>query len=149
MTHHPSPHNQKCARRRHRPSGMTLVELLLASIMLVIAGIGILGAILQGQTLLEHASNTMRAVNDAEDLMEHIRTTPFDQVQARFPAGTPDGGGVTDYRPIVGGYTLDGEQIVVTYPSQTTGRMEILVTLNWMNRTRSRSTTLSTVRTAG
>ena len=128
---------------------MTLVELLLAGIMLVIAGVGILGAILQGQTLLEHASNTMRAVNDAEDLMEHIRTTPFDQVQTRFPAGTPDGGGVTDYRPIVGGYTLDGEQIVVTYPSQTTGRMEILVTLNWMNRTRSRSTTLSTVRTAG
>ena len=139
MSHHP-------LRRR---SGMTLVELILAGLMLVIAGVGILGAILQGQTLLEHASNTMRAVNDVEDLMEHIRTTPFDQVQARFPAGVPDGGGVTDYRPIVGGYTLDGEQIVVTYPSQTTGRMEILVTVNWTNRARSRSTSLSTVRTTG
>ena len=140
MTQHPF--------RRHQ-SGMTLVELILAGLMLVIAGLGILGAILQGQTLLEHSSNTMRAVNDVEDLMEHIRTTPFDQVQARFPAGDPDGGAVTDYRPIVGGYTLDGEHIVVTYPSQTTGRIEILVTVNWMNRARPRSTSLSTVRTTG
>ena len=128
---------------------MTLVELILAGLMLVIAGLGILGAILQGQTLLEYASNTMRAVNDVEDLMEHIRTTPFDQVLTRFPAGVQDGGAGTSYPSIVGGYTLDGEHIVVTYPNQTTGRMEILVTLNWMNRTRSRSTTLSTVRTAG
>ena len=140
MTQHPF---------RRRQSGMTLVELVLAAVMFVIAGTGIAGAILQCQSLLEHSSNTMRAVNDVEDLMEHLRTTPFDQVQANFPSGVPDGGAAADYRTIVGGYTLDGEQIVVTYPSQTTGRLEILVTVNWMHRLRPRSTSLSTIRTTG
>ena len=140
MTQHPF---------RRRQSGMTLVELVLAAVMFIIAGTGIAGAILQCQNLLEHSSNTMRAVNDVEDLMEHLRSTPFDQVQANFPAGVPDGGAAADYRTIVGGYTLDGEQIVVTYPSQTSGRLEILVTVNWMHRLSPRSTSLSTIRTTG
>lgn len=128
---------------------MTLIELLLAAVMFVIAGLGILGATLQSQRLLEHSTSTMRAVNDVEDLMEHIRATPFAEVQTRFPAGVPNGGAASDYAAVVGGYTLDGEQIVVTYPSQTTGRLEILVTVNWLHRQRARSTSLSTVRTTG
>jgi hypothetical protein len=133
----------------HRAArGVTLVEIVLALVMFVIAGGGLVGAHLYSHQLAESATHTMRAVDDGEDLMEHIRATAFDVLLARFPAGVPDGG-ATDYATLVGGYTLDGQQIVVTYPSQTPGRLEVLVTVTWVERLRPRAVTLSTVRTGG
>ena len=129
--------------------GVTLIEILTALFVIVMAGSGILGAMLSSQQLSEHAGHTMKAVSDGDDLMERIRATSFETLQATFPAGLADGGGVTDYAALVGGYTLPGEQIVVTYPSQTASRIEILVTVNWTERGRARSTVLSTVRTRG
>ena len=128
--------------------GVTLVEVLLAVFILVAAGSGILGSYLACHQLSEHATSTMRAVDHLEDVMEHIESTPFDTLQTFFPGGVVDGG-ANDYEGIVGGYTLDNEQIVVTYPSQTTGRLEMLVTVNWAYRGRTQSTSLSTVRTDG
>ena len=50
---------------------------------------------------------------------------------------------------MVGGYTLNREQIVVTYPSQTSGRLEMLVTVSWLQQSRLRSESSSVVRTSG
>lgn len=136
-------------RARSRCSGMTLIELLVAMFVFVIASSGLLGFYLASHHLTEHAADTMQAVNDLEDIMERIYTTPFDVLQTRFPNGEVNGGAVNDYADIVGGYTLDDEEIIVTYTDQSTGRLEVLVTLNWNFRGRLRSSSLTTVRTRG
>ena len=89
----------------------------------------------------------MKAVSDLDDIVECMRATPFNTVQATFPSGVANGGGVTSYLALVGGYTLLNEQITVTYPSQTPTRIEVLATLNWTERGRARTMQLSTVRT--
>ena len=127
--------------------GMTLVEILVALLILVIASGGIVGTYLSSNQMLEYSLHTMKAVDDLEDMVERIRSTPFNLVAARFPGGAANGGGVTDYAGLVGGYALDNEQITVTYPSVQPGRMEILVTVAWTSRQRARTARLSTIRT--
>ena len=127
--------------------GMTLIEILLALIIFVVASGGILGSYLASHWLSEHSTDTMRAVSDLEDLVERIYATDFGDLQTAFPAGIPNGGGGDPYRAIVGGYSLQDEQITVTYPSRTVDRMEILVTVNWTSRGRARTARLSTLRT--
>ena len=133
---------------RVRNAGMSLVEVVITLAVFVVAGLGIVGAHFYSNQLSEYATSSMRAVNDLEDIMERIHATPFDNLQATFPAGVPNGVG-NAYAAIVGGYTLGSEQITVTYPSVTTGRLEMVVTVNWTERLRQRSTSLSTVRTSG
>ena len=128
--------------------GLTLIEILVALLILVVAGGGIVGAHLSSNQMLEYSLHTMKAVDDLEDLVERIRSTPYNLVTARFPSGAADGGGATDYAGLVGGYTLDNEQITVTYPSLQPGRMEILVTVTWTSRQRARTARLSTIRTS-
>ena len=127
-------------------AGLSFIEIVLALFLFVLTGSGILSSYLSCHHLSEHATNTMRAVSDLDDMMERIRATPFNTLQTNFPSGVANGLG-NSYVGIVGGYTLDGEQIVVTYPSQTLVRLEILVTVNWTQRGRARTTQLSTVRT--
>ena len=139
-------------RRERSPfqhAGMSLVEILIALVVFIIAGGGLMVAHLYGSQLSEQAMATVKAVNDLDDIMECIRATPFDTVTAAFPDGLPNGGGAGDYSAMVGGYTLVGEQITVRYPLQTPERLEILVTVNWTQRGRARSTSLSTLKTKG
>ena len=125
-----------------------MVEIVATLFICVMAGSAILGALLSTHQLSQHAGHTMKAVSDMDDMMERIRATSFNTVQTTFPAGVANGGGGTNYATLVGGYTLDGEQITVTYPSQTSTRIEVLVTLNWTERGRARTMQLSTVRTS-
>lgn len=134
--------------RGSQRSGVSLVEILIALFVFLIAGSGILSATLSSHQLAESANTTMRAVDDLDDIMERIAATPFAGLQGRFPDGVPNGG-ASDYAAMVGGYTLDNEQITVTYPSVATGRVEMLVTVSWTYRGRVMSSRLSTVRTSG
>jgi len=127
---------------------MTLVEIVATLFICTMVGSAILGALISTQQLSQHAGHAMKAVSDLDDMLEHIRATSFNTVQGTFPAGIANGGGVTNYAALVGGYTLTGEQITVTYPSQTSTRIEVLVTLNWSERGRARTVQLSTVRTS-
>ncbi len=127
--------------------GMTLVEILLALSIFVVASGGILGSYLASHWLSEHSTDTMRAVSDLEDVVERIHGTDFNDLPTAFPDGVPNGGGGNPYAAIVGGYALQDEQIVVTYPSQSVDRLEILVTVNWTSRGRVRTARLSTLRT--
>ncbi len=137
-------------RQANQPrAGLTLVELLMALGIFALAGGGIVGAYLFSHQLVESGTERIRATDDLEDIMERIRATPFAALATRFPAGAVDGGGVTDYAALVGGYTLDDQQITVTYPTQAAGRLEVLVTLTWTSRGRMRTASLSTVRTSG
>ena len=130
-------------------TGLSLTEVILAMMVFIIASGGIITAHLYSDRMSEHATNAMRAVDDLDDIMEHIHATPFDTIQASFPNGVANGGGANNYAVLVGGYTLAGEQIVVTYPGQTTGRLEVRVTVNWTERARNCNTSFSTVRTEG
>ena len=129
--------------------GVGLVEVLMAVAMFVIASGGIVAAHLNSQGLADHATDTLQAISHLEALMEHIYATPFATLPTHFPDGVVNGGGASDYAALVGGYTLEGEQIVVTYPSAATGRLELLATVQWVHRNRPRTTSLSTVRTSG
>ena len=135
--------------RQQRERGFTIIELIIALFVFVVAGGGIAGANLYCHRLSEDVTNAMRAVDDLDDMMEHVQATPFSSLQVLFPGGVVNGGGGNAYAAVVGGYTLDGEQIIVTYPSQTAGRLEMLVTVNWLQRGRSRSARTATIRTNG
>ncbi len=135
-------------QQRTRPErGQTILEIVTAIFVFMLAGSGILGASISSHQLSQAAGHTMEAVSDLNDLMECIRATPFATLQATFPGGVADGGGVTNYATLIGGYTLKNEQMTVTYPSQAPTRVEVLVTLNWVEQGRARSLQLSTVRT--
>ena len=131
--------------RLRRKAGATMVEIVLAMLVLVIAGGGAYLSHLYSHQLSEHANDSLQAVNDLDDMLERIHATAFNNLQADFPDGVADGGGA--YAAIVDGYTLPNEQITVTYPSATTVRLEMLVTVTWVTRGRARTASLSTVRT--
>lgn len=127
--------------------GQTILEIITAIFVFMLAGSAILGASISSHQLSQSAGHTMEAVSDLNDLMECIRATPFVILQATFPDGVANGGGVTNYATLIGSYTLQNEQMTVTYPSQTPIRVEVLATINWTEQGRARSLQLSTVRT--
>jgi prepilin-type N-terminal cleavage/methylation domain-containing protein len=135
------------AGSRERERGFTYLEVLLAMAVFVIASAGIIGSYLAMHQASDHATTTLTAVRHADDMLEAISATDFADLQAAFPAGDADGPDANPYPGIVGEYTLDDEQIMVTYPNAADDRLEVLVTVNWTYRNRARSTQLSTVRT--
>ena len=137
------------AFRRLGRRGTSLVEILLGLVLFVIAGVGIMGAHVAMNSLADAATHTMRAVSDLQNLAEHIQAATFTDVTTTFPAGVADGGGAKPYATLIGGYSLSGEQITVAYPNQTADRLEILITLNWVERSRNRTAVFSTIRTRG
>lgn len=134
---------------RQQERGMTLVEILVAVAIFVIAAGGILLGNFTMHQASEYANHTLTAVHHLDDIVEDIYATEFGALQAKFPAGVADGGAGQPYVAIVGSYALDNEQIVITYPAQTPTRLEMLVTVTWVSRQRPRSMQLSTVRTQG
>lgn len=132
-----------------RLRGVTIVELLLTLTLLVIAGSGMVSGHFAAQVLNDFASEHMQAVNDLEDVLERIHATPWNELQGMFPAGLADGPPGNSYATLVGNYTLSNEQIIVTYPQQTPGRLTIQAIVTWTHRGRSRTAGLWTVRTEG
>ena len=135
--------------RQEHDRGGSYVEILLALALFVTAGAAILGAYMAMSDLSDHATLSMKAVTDLEAVMERIASTSFPNVTTQFPDGVANGGVSNPYATMIGGYTLPGEQITVTYPSQTANRLEIVATLAWTHRSRARSTVFSTVKTKG
>ena len=128
--------------------GISMIEIVIALVLFLGAGAGIVAAHLYSHRLSDDATNAIRAVNDLDDLMECIQATSFANLPTVFPAGVVDGAGGA-YAGMVGGYTLNGERMTVTYPSQVPGRVEMLVTLNWIQQGRLRTERSSIVRTSG
>lgn len=133
-------------RTRGRERGATFVELLVAAVIFIVAILGIAGAYLSAQQLSDEARATITAMHDLQDMLERVHATPFNTIVTDFPADAVDGGAGQPYAAIVGGYTLSNEQIVVQYPTIAMDRLELIVTLTWVQRNRTRAISLSTMR---
>ena len=134
--------------------GFTYVELMLATLILVIAGV----AILQSFTVEAYFSLINRgrtvAMTDLSNMMEAIISTPFSNIPAKFPNDTcsdpchdPCLMG-TSYANITGNYTLKKEKIWVAYYNPASDPLEITVTLNWKDgKSNCQTTALVTKKT--
>lgn len=128
-------------------AGMTLVELLIAIAVLVVAGVWLLSAYQSALHLTEVAQQTTVALNDLGDMMERIKATPFTQLAANFPNGVANG--AAGYAVAIGNYTLPNEQITVTHsPSTVADPRELIVQVTWTNRGRVYQRRTSTVRSS-
>ena len=123
-----------CATRRH-DFGVSLIEVLFAIGVIVIGGLWLLGAFQSGIQLTDASQDSSVAIEDLKDMMERIKTTPFNaNLPVTFPdgvagdetigAGADVGTGADQYPAVVGvdltgdgvrDYTLSSEQITVTY----------------------------------
>lgn len=130
-----------------RTRGFTLVELLVA---VVVMGFGLLALLLANthiQQASERAYERMVAVQDAGRAVELVRDA---SVNGNFPANVttafPNGGAVAGFN------NLTAEQVVVTYSAGTnTDPLDITVTTSWLEQGRRNSSfqlrTLMTQRT--
>ena len=128
-------------------AGMTLVELLIAIAVFVVAGVWLLSAYHSALHLTEVAQQTTVAIDDLRDMMERIKATPFSQLAANFPNGVANG--AAGYAVAIGTYTLPNQQVTVTHaPSVTADPRELIVQVTWTNRGRVHQRSTSTVRSS-
>lgn len=137
--------------RRHR-LGFTLVEVVLAFAVLLVAGVWLLGSYRYALTLSEVSEQTTEAISDLKGMMERISNTPFNSLATDFPSGAVNGvvGGTAEkYGGIIGGYSLPSEQVVVTHlPTTTADPRELTVQVRWTSGGRSYQKSFSTMRTS-
>ncbi len=127
--------------------GMTLVELLIAIAVCVVAGVWLLAAYHSALHLTEVAQQATVALDDLRDMMERIKATPFNQLTAAFPNGVANG--AAGYAVAIGNYTLPNQQITVTHsPSVAADPRELIVQVTWTNRGRVYQRSTSTVRSS-
>lgn len=128
---------------RRFKKGLTLVELMIAFLILAVAILAIWGVFIYALSNTIQAREMNIATDDLKDVLEKIKGTPFSNIVGNFP----DGGAInaTD----IGGFLLNNESITVTYPQGTTGDpLEIVLTITWTGKGgRSYSQIFKTVRT--
>ena len=128
--------------------GMTLVELLIATLVFTIALGALLSSMLTVLYLIDLAKNQTIAISDLRNMMERIRVTVFADTLSLFPNSVVDGQVHNTYQFVVGGYSLNNEHITVTYADIHSDPLEIKVNLTWADkRARNHSTTVSTFKT--
>jgi hypothetical protein len=68
------------------------------------------------------------------NMMEAIQCTPFNRIVGDFPNGVVDGTGSHLYSNVVGGYSLQGEHISVSYANPATDPLEVFVSITWQDK---------------
>ncbi|MHC4640580.1 MAG: type IV pilus modification PilV family protein [Planctomycetota bacterium] len=82
-------------------NGFTLLEAMMATVVLGIAAAGVLLPFTSGAALRAEGAYRMLAAKLAGDLVEEIVTTPFDQIVASYDGYTEPQGQVKDVSDIV------------------------------------------------
>jgi Tfp pilus assembly protein PilV len=132
----------------HDTKGMTLVELLIATLVFTIALGALLSSLIAVLYLIDLSKDQTIATYALRNMMEAVRVTPFTDMLSLFPNSVVDGKGNNSYQPIVGGYTLSNEHITVTYVNVYSDPLEIKVNLTWADkRARNHNTSISTFKT--
>ena len=120
-------------------AGFTLLEVMLAISVLLIAVMAAMSTQVSSMNLLRSSEEMTTAMTDLHVAMEELLVTPqIANIPVVFPAATPI--------PAFTNLNLDGESIVPTYPGVGAGPvpdpLEIVLTLTW-NDWRGRAMTAS------
>ena len=120
-----------CKRWTHRRGGFTLAEATLAMVILGMAAAGVLLPFGGGASVQAEGLHRSLGAGLANDLLERIITTPFDQVAAAPPLGwhgyaevqgqVKDASGTIFTDPIYANYSRDVSCIYVYVPQQGGG----------------------------
>lgn len=115
-------------RRRFLISGFTLSELMIAASILLIAILGLLTLYVNSLILNEANNNLIKAVNDAQYVLEQMKALPFSSIASYTPPALTN---------------LKAETITLTR-SVGAKSAEVTVNVSWTERQRARSFELYT-----
>ena len=110
---------------RMEKTGFTLIEVAIASVILVVALVGLLGVFIGCSGLSELTKNLTIAINGAQIEIERIHNLPFNQISA-------ENGNTFDVSGI-GVATSEGS-IEVNTVGGDAGLLEVRVTVCWMQK---------------
>jgi len=128
--------------------GTTLVEVMVATLIFVVALGALLSSITELLCLVDLSKEQTIAVTDLRNMMEKIRATAFSDMQAQFPDAVVDDSSAGRYLAILGDYRLSNEQVTVTYANISSDPLEIKASVNWLDkRRRARKVSISTFKT--
>jgi len=126
-------------------SGFTLVELLIATAVLLVAITGVLIAFRSPAVLNEMARDTTIATQDASRVIEQMRVTKFSDIQKVDPYwdswAASNGAKNLLPLPLPNG---TNETVAVSYTAIDPSLLEVRVTITWTRRSRSRNIRLTT-----
>ncbi len=139
--------NGNSSRRRRPQAGFSMVEVMMALGVLLVAVMGAFSSQAASSNLIRISRETDLALADLQACMEQALTLGTDDLPI---AGSlfEDGQPVALYEDL----NLEGESIVTTYPDYVVGQaipdpLEIVLTLTWSDYgTRSRTVTLNSVK---
>jgi type II secretory pathway pseudopilin PulG len=127
-------------KMRKNKGGITLVEVLAAITIMVFAAVAIMQFYLSSLALSEANKEGTIAMAHLTNMMETIECTPFSNILTDFPNGVPDGTINNNYATLVGGYILKDEHIIVSYVNPSSDPLEIIVSVNWQDRSKAART---------
>lgn len=113
--------------------GFTLLELMIAAGILLIAILGLLTAFIHCIFLSESNKNLVTAVTDAQYVLEQIKSLPYSEI-SNF---------INNFNPSQFS-NLDNEAITFPNPDIGGNIAEVTVNVSWIERQRNRSFELST-----
>jgi hypothetical protein len=129
-------------------AGVSLIEILVAVLIFTLAMGGLLSCIFSTMYLSEISRNSTIITADLRNIMEQIRSTPFDHITTDFPHNVQDGPGAKPYQNLVGVYRLVNEHITVTFTNPNSDPLEIKATATWQDkRGRNYSASMYTFKT--
>lgn len=125
-------------------AGVTLSELMIATLILAFVLIGILSLFINCMLLNESNRNLTIAASHAQYILEEIRSTNFDQIETKINNSDWDLN-ETEIKTAPYNLTALDSEAIDTNVIQTGDPLGISVTVNWSDRgQRQRSTELQT-----
>lgn len=122
-------------RKRSKEGGFTLIELMIALLVLTLVIVGYVGANITAQRNSEEMHERTLAIQDANSAIEQMRDAS--------KTGTFPGNVVTLYpqnSQITGFNNLTNEQVTVNYANSTANPLDVTVTVAWLSYTQRQNT---------
>ncbi|MBN1913243.1 MAG: hypothetical protein JW788_02465 [Candidatus Omnitrophica bacterium] len=120
-------------KAKGKGKGITLIEVLIATVILVFASLSIIQFYIYSLRLSQSNKEEVLASDQLANMMEAIKCTPFNNLLTDFPDGVVDGLPANDYSAILGGYALNNEEITVSYVNASSNPLEVTAALSWQD----------------